>query len=144
MGTVGQRRRNRARRMRAKELKTIKKKWDISFGRIFCICVASCIVYSIIYDNIRMWQLCDRGEITTGFIYTIIDYDNSGGSARGYEFYLNYRRYEGVCSGGKLGDYIEIKYLPENPTKNRRWSELEKRPLYKLYTKIKQKRDGVE
>ena len=71
MGTEGDRRRNRARRIREKEQKRIKKKWDIPFKWI----IVAVLVPWLIYKQYRAEQenllLYKSGTETTAFIYDI-------------------------------------------------------------------------
>lgn len=145
MGTEGQRRRNRARRMRAKEMKVVKKKRDISFDAFYSLFIAAIFGYIIIDTSIETWQLCDRGVNTTAFIRNKRHRSTGkGGTYYVYEFHFNGRRYTDSSPYGNIGDYIEIRFIPDNPTNSQDIRQLEGRPIYKLYTKIKQRKDCLE
>ena len=116
MGTEGDRRRNRARRIREKEQKRIKKKWDIPLIWI----IIAILVPWLIYKQHRAEQenllLYKSGTETTAFIYDTRF--RKGIDAKLYEFYVNDRRYTGSTLSGKLGYSIPIVYLPADPNVN--------------------------
>ena len=116
MGTEGDRRRNRAHRIREKEQKRIKKKWDIPLIWI----IIAILVPWLIYKQYRAEQenllLYKSGTETTAFIYDTRV--RKGLDAKLYEFYVNDRRYTGSTLSGKLGYSIPIVYLPADPNVN--------------------------
>lgn len=117
MGTEGDRRRNRARRIREKEQKRIKKKWDIPLIWI----IIAILVPWLIYKQYRAEQenllLYKSGTETTAFIYDIRN-KRRGADVKYYEFYIDDRRYEGISFYGKLGYTIPVVYLPTNANIN--------------------------
>lgn len=116
MGTEGDRRRNRARRIREKEQKRIKKKWDIPLIWIIGIAFFSWFSYEIYKGEKRNLLLYKTGVETTAFIYDLSP--GRHGYYRHYEFYVNGRRYKGTTMSGKLGYTIPIFYLPADPNVN--------------------------
>lgn len=116
MGTEGDRRRNRARRIKEKEQKRIKKKWDIPLIWIIGIAFFSWFSYEIYKGEKKSLLLYKSGTETTAFIYDTRF--RKGIDAKLYEFYVNDRRYTGSTLKGKLGYTIPIVYLPTNPNIN--------------------------
>lgn len=116
MGTEGDRRRNRARRIREKEQKRIKKKWDIPLIWIIGIAFFSWFSYGIYKGEKENLLLYRSGVETTAFIYDTRF--RKGIDAKLYEFYVNDRRYTGSTYSGKLGYSIPIVYLPADPNVN--------------------------
>ena len=90
MGTEGDRRRNRARRIREKEQKRIKKKWDIPLIWIIGIAFFSWFSYEIYKGEKRNLLLYKTGVETTAFIYDLSPARQ--GYYRHYEIYDNGRR----------------------------------------------------
>ena len=113
MGTEGDRRRKRTRRIREKEQKKIKKKWDIPLIWIIGIAFFSWFFYEIYKDEKNAILLYKYGVETTAFIYD--SYTKNGDDPNFYEFYVNDKRYTGCTHSGQLGYTIPIVYLPTNP-----------------------------
>lgn len=130
MGTEGERRRNRTRRLRKKELKRIKVKWDISVRWLIVIILVPFLVYKTYTLYADAWKLYDKGVTTTAFACSI---PKSNKRCITYEFYINNKRYTGRSLNGKVGEHIEIKYLEEDPSVNKDIETLENRILYLIY-----------
>lgn len=117
MGTEGDRRRNRARRIKEKEQKRIKKKWDIPFKWIIVAVLVPWLIYNTYQSVCESILLYKTGVETTAFIYNIRN-KRRGADVKYYEFYIDDRRYEGISFYGKLGYTIPVVYLPTNPNIN--------------------------
>lgn len=75
-----------------------------------------------IQTEIKISQLAERGIQTKGFIYARNHRNHY------YRFFYPSWEYErhGVC-GGRLGDSIDVIFLPENPDKNHSWETVKSR-----------------
>ena len=69
MGTEGDRKRNRARRIREKEQKRIKKKWDIPLIWIIIAILVPWLIYKQYRAEQENLSLYKTGVETTAFIY---------------------------------------------------------------------------
>ena len=75
-----------------------------------------------------------NGIIRTAYIY---NYTHGRGSGEVYyHFYYpdTWHIWEGRCAGGKeyrLGQAIDVMFLPDNPRINRPWSEMKKKVIVK-------------
>ena len=134
MGTEGTRRRNRNRRLREKEMKSIpkpdKKRRDL---------IVICIVFGIIalgickveLENIFLYE---QGQTAKAYVYRHTSKGRRGVSL--YEFRVDGIRYTGQDQNSEVGNYIEIAYLPQNPKINRNAKVLDKDLCVLLYRKI--------
>ncbi len=122
MGTEVDRRRNRARRIRKKEQKRIKKKWDIPFSWIIIAVLVPWLIYKQYRAEQENLSLYKTGVETTAFIYDLSP--GRHGDYRHYEFYVNGRRYTGSTLKGKLGYTTPIVYLPADPNINENVDDL--------------------
>ena len=137
MGTEGDRRRNRARRLRKREQKKIKKEWDIPFKWIIVAILVPWLIYKQYQAGQEHLLLYKTGVETTAFIYDLSP-ASSHSHYRHYEFYVNDKRYKGVTQSGKLGYTIPIIYLPTDPYINHTVRDLNKTfsvTIYKRFVK---------
>ena len=134
MGSTGSRRRERNRRLREKEMKSIpkpdKKRRDL---------IVICIVFGIIalgickveLENIFLYE---QGQTTKAYVYKLRSTKNVDMSV--YEFKVSNERYKGEDLNAKLGDSIEVVYLPKNPKINRKAKAIDQDWCVWVYRKI--------
>ena len=122
MGTEGDRKRNRARRIKEKEQKRIKKKWDIPLIWIIIAILVPWLIYKQYRAEQKNLSLYKTGVETTAFIYDTCP--RKGIYTKLYEFYVNDRRYTGSTLKGKLGYTTPIVYLPADPNINENVDDL--------------------
>ena len=134
MGSTGSRRRNRNRRLREKEMKSIpkpdKKRRDL---------IVICIVFGIIalgickveLENIFLYE---RGQTAKAYVYRHTSKGRRGVSL--YEFKVDGIRYTGQDQNSEVGNYIEIVYLPQKPKINRKAKAIDQDWCVWVYRKI--------
>lgn len=125
MGTEGTRRRNRNRRLRKKSQKQPNGDAFTISRNVFVIGVFIPVLTFLIgktaIDNIRLF---DKGVEVKAYVYKIRSLKT--GSRSVYEFKVLNERYTGEDSNSKLGDSIQVVYLPNNPKINRSAEVLDK------------------
>lgn len=136
MTSEGNRTRNRKRRMRKKELKRIKPKWDIPIQWVIIIILTPFIIYKMYSNGKETIELYNNGVETTALVTSDIP-SNHGTFVKHYEFYVNNENYIGLTIHGNIGDWISIKYLPEDPSINDSIEDMENNILLLAYKKIK-------
>ena len=134
MGTEGTRRRNRNRRLREKEMKSIPKP-DKKRRDLIVICIVFGIIALLIckveLENIFLYE---QGQTTKGYVYKLLPTHNVDRTV--YEFKVSNERYKGEDLDSKLGDSIEVVYLPKNPKINRNAKAIDKDWCVWAYRKI--------
>lgn len=117
MVSTGRRRRNRNRRLREKEMKSIPKP-DKKRRDLIVICIVFGIIALLIckveLENIFLYE---QGQTTKAYVYKLLSTHNVDRTV--YEFKVSNERYKGEDGYSKLGDSIEVVYLPKNPKINR-------------------------
>ena len=134
MGSTGSRRRNRNRRLREKEMKSIpkpdKKRRDLI---VICIVfgITALLICKVELENIFLYE---QGQTTKAYVYKLRSTHHGDRSV--YEFKVSNERYKGEDLNSKLGDSIEVVYLPKNPKINRNAKAIEQDWCVWAYRKI--------
>lgn len=134
MGTEGTRRRNRNRRLREKEMKSIpkpdKKRRDLI---VTCIVfgITALLICKVELENIFLYE---QGQTTKAYVYKLRSTHHGDRSV--YEFKVSNERYKGEDLNAKLGDSIQVVYLPQNPRINRNAEVIDEDWCVLLYRKI--------
>lgn len=96
-----------------KKRKSIWERLDGWWLWIFFLCLA---LLRGLQTEITLHQLADRGIQTKGFIYGKTRYSSL------YRFYYPSWEYERHGRGiGRIGDSIDVIFLPDKPEKNHSW-----------------------
>lgn len=135
MGTEGTRRRNRNRRLRKKEQKLSKTNHIFTESKnIFIIGVL--IIVTFLIGKVEIENIClyNKGVEAKAYVYKIRSLKT--GSRSVYEFKVCNERYTGEDFNSKLGDSIQVVYLPQNPKINRNAGVLDQDWCIWLYRKI--------
>jgi hypothetical protein len=134
MGSTGRRRRNRNRRLREKEMKSIPKP-DKKRRDLIVICIVFGIIALLIskveLENIFLYE---QGQTTKAYVYKLRSTHHGDRSV--YEFKVSNDRYKGEDLNAKLGDSIQVVYLPQNPRINRNAEVIDEDWCVLLYRKI--------
>lgn len=101
--------------------------------------IVICIVFGIIalgickveLENIFLYE---QGQTTKAYVYKLRSTKNVDMSV--YEFKASNERYKGEDLNAKLGDSIEVVYLPKNPKINRKAKAIEQDWCVWAYRKI--------
>ena len=136
MGTEGTRRRNRNRRIRKKEQKFLRARHKSCIDRNrFVIGIVS-IVMIFLFCKLEIENILpyNKGVKTSAFVYKFRSLKT--GDMAVYEFKVDKERYTGESINGKLGDSIEVLYLPQNPEINRNAKSINEDWCVWLYRKI--------
>lgn len=135
MGTKGTRRRNRNRLLRKKERKLLKRKHVFTINHIFIIGALIAIVTFLI-GKVEIENIClyNKGVEAKAYVYKLRSLKT--GSRSIYEFEVSNERYTGEDLNSKLGDSIQIRYLPKNPKINRNAEVLDQDWCIWIYRKI--------
>lgn len=132
MGTEGTRRRNRNRRLRKKEQKLPKKGIR---RKVFIIgALITIVTFFIVKVEIENICLYNKGVEARAYVYKLRSLKT--GSRSVYEFKVSNERYTGEDLNSKLGDSIQVVYLPQNPKINRNAKVLDEDWCVLLYRKI--------
>lgn len=78
--------------------------------------------------------LYERGQTTKAYVYKLLSTHNVDRTV--YEFKVSNERYKGEDMDSKLGDSIEVVYLPKNPKINRNAKAIDKDWCVWAYRKI--------
>ena len=132
MGTEGTRRRNRNRRLRKKEQKLPKK--GIRRNVFIIGALITIVTFFIVKVEIENICLYNKGVEAKAYVYRLRSTKN--GSRSKYEFKVSNERYIGEDLNAKLGDSIQVVYLPQNPRINRKAKVLDEDWCVLLYRKI--------
>ena len=124
MGSTGSRRRERNRRLRK------KKRRDLI---VICIVfgITALLICKVELENIFLYE---QGQTTKAYVYKLRS--TRHGDRRVYEFKVSNERYKGEDLNSKLGDSIEVVYLPKNPKINRNAKAIEQDWCVWVYRKI--------
>ena len=136
METERTRRRNRNRHLRKKEQKMSNSRYGFTINRnTFIICTLIAIVTFLI-GKVEIENIClyNKGEKAKAYVYKLRSTKNVSRSV--YEFKVSNERYTGEDLNSKLGDSIQVVYLPKNPKINRNADVLDKDWCIWLYRKI--------
>lgn len=135
MGTKGTRRRNRNRLLRKKERKLLKRKHVFTINHIFIIGALIAIVTFLI-GKVEIENIClyNKGVEAKAYVYKLRSLKTGFRSI--YEFEVSNERYTGEDLNSKLGDSIQIRYLPKNPKINRNAEVLDQDWCIWIYRKI--------
>lgn len=134
MGSTGSRRRNRNHRLREKEMKSIpkpdKKRRDLI---VICIVfgITALLICKVELENIFLYE---QGQTTKAYVFHHTSKSRRGVSL--YEFNVNSIRYTGHDKNSKVGDFIDIVYLPNNPKINRNAKVIDQDWCVWVYRKI--------
>ena len=134
MGSTGSRRRERNRRLREKEMKSIpkpdKKRRDLI---VICIVfgITALLICKVELENIFLYE---QGQTTKAYVYKLRS--TRHGDRRVYKFKVSNERYKGEDLSAKLGDSIEVVYLPKNPKINRKAKAIDQDWCVWVYRKI--------
>ena len=132
MGTEGTRRRNRNRRLRKKEQKLPKKGIRINVFTIGAlITIVTFLIVKVEIENICLYN---KGVEAKAYVYRLRS--TKTGSISKYEFKVSNERYRGEDLNAKLGDSIQVVYLPKNPRINRKAKVIDEDWCVLLYRKI--------
>lgn len=132
MGTEGTRRRNRNRRLRKKEQKLPKK--GIRRNVFIIGALITIVTFFIVKGEIENICLYNKGVEARAYVYKLRSLKT--GSRSVYEFKVSNERYTGEDLNSKLGDSIQVVYLPQNPKINRNAKVLYEDWCVLLYRKI--------
>lgn len=132
MGTEGTRRRNRNRRLRKKEQKLRKK--GIRRNVFIIGALITIVTFFIVKVEIENICLYNKGVEARAYVYKLRSLKT--GSRSVYEFKVSNERYTGEDLNSKLGDSIQVVYLPQNPKINRNAKVLDEDWCVLLYRKI--------
>ena len=132
MGTEGTRRRNRNRRLRKKEQKLPKKGIRINVFTIGAlITIVTFLIVKVEIENICLYN---KGVEAKAYVYRLRS--TKTGSISKYEFKVSNERYRGEDLNAKLGDSIQVVYLPKNPRIDRKAKVIDEDWCVLLYRKI--------
>lgn len=92
---------------------------------------ASVLIAKTELENIILYK---QGQMTKALVYRHTSKGRRGVSL--YDFRISGVRYTGHDNDSKVGDYIEIVYLPQNPRVNRNSEVLDKDWGVLLFRKI--------
>ena len=136
MGTEGTRRRNRNRRLRKKEQKLSKINHIFTESRNIFITGALIIIVTFLIGKVEIENIClyNKGVEAKAYVYKLRSLKT--GSRSVYEFKVSNERYTGEDLNSKLGDSIQVVYLPQNPKINRNAKVLDQDWCIWLYRKI--------
>lgn len=136
MGTEGTRRRNRNRHLRKKEQKLPKTKYIFTISRNIFITRAVIIIVTFLIVKVEIENIClyNKGVEAKAYVYKLRSLKTSHRSV--YEFKVSNERYTGDDFYSKLGDSIQVVYLPKNPKINRNAEVMDKDWCIWLYRKI--------
>ena len=132
MGTEGTRRRNRNRRLRKKEQKLPQK--GIRRNVFIIGALITIVTFFIVKVEIENICLYNKGVEARAYVYKLRSLKT--GSRSVYEFKVSNERYTGEDLNSKLGDSIQVVYLPQNPKINRNAKVLYEDWCVLLYRKI--------
>ena len=132
MGTERTRRRNRNRRLRKKKQKL--PKFTISWNMFITRALIIILTFSIVKGEIENICLYNKGVEAKAYVYKLRSLKT--GSRSVYEFKVSNERYTGEDLNSKLGDSIQVVYLPQNPKINRNAKVLDQDWCIWLYRKI--------
>ena len=136
MGTEGTRRRNRNRHLRKKEQKLSKINHIFTESRNIFITGALIIIVTFLIGKVEIENIClyNKGVEARAYVYKLRSLKT--GSRSVYEFKVSNERYTGEDLNSKLGDSIQVVYLPQNPKINRNAEVLDQDWCIWLYRKI--------
>ena len=136
MGTEGTRRRNRNRRLRKKEQKLSKINHIFTESRNIFITGALIIIVTFLIGKVEIENIClyNKGVEAKAYVYRLRS--TKTGSISKYEFKVSNERYRGEDLNAKLGDSIQVVYLPKNPRINRKAKVIDEDWCVLLYRKI--------
>ena len=107
-----------------------KKRRDLI---IICIVfgITALLICKVELENIFLYE---QGQTTKAYVYKLRS--TRHGDRRVYEFKVSNERYKGEDLNAKLGDSIEVVYLPKNPKINRKAKAIDQDWCVWVYRKI--------
>lgn len=103
-------------------------------NRVLNIILGSCIVFLISITEMENIMLYKQGQTTKALVYRRTSKGRRGVSL--YEFRVSGIRYTGHDSNSKVGDSLQVVYLPQKPKINRNAEVLDQDWCIWLYRKI--------
>ena len=101
--------------------------------------IVICIVFGItalLICKVELENIClyEQGQTTKAYVYKLRSIHHGHRSV--YEFKVSNERYKGEDLNSKLGDSIEVVYLPKNPKINRNAKAIDQDWCVWAYRKI--------